>query len=84
MNILNFMSSWWMIWSMKAKLQKMWVSEADMQWVDFTNMASLNQFAERIVPNLLKKNPQMAKMIKDSGWLQWDTKQAVDNVIDWL
>jgi hypothetical protein len=32
--------------------------------VDFTNLESLNKFAERVVPNLLKRNPAVKEQIK--------------------
>lgn len=53
-----------------------------MEWVDFDSMQSLNQFAARIVPNLLRNNPNVAKQIKESWRLEWDIKKQVDNVID--
>lgn len=84
MNILNVMSWLWLTWSIKAKLLKMWIPEKEMEWVDFSNMNSLNSFAERIVPWLLRKNPNVAKQIKESWWLQWETKEKVDSIIEWL
>lgn len=84
MNILNLMTSWWMWWAIKAHLQKIGISAKDMEWVDFTNMDSLNQFAQRIVPWLLKKNPEVAQKIKESWRLQGQTKQDVETVINWL
>ena len=84
MNILNVMSWLWLTWSIKAKLLKMWIPESEMEWVDFSNMNSLNQFAERIVPRLLRSNPSVAQQIKDSWWLQGQAKQDVETVINWL
>ena len=84
MNVLEVMRWLWMIGWMKAKLQKMWISEAEMEWVDFTNLQSLNAFAERIVPKLLRNNPRAKEQIKGCSRLEGQTKQDVDNVIDWL
>lgn len=78
------MSSWGMWGAIKAHLQKIGVSEKDMEGVDFNNMQSLNSFAERIVPKLLKSHPQVAKQIKESGWLDSQKQQEVNNVIDSL
>ena len=55
MNILNVMSWLWLVGSIKAKLLKMWIPKSEIEWVDFNNMNSLNEFAKKIVPNLLKK-----------------------------
>ena len=84
MNILNVMSWLWLVGSIKAKLLKMWIPESEMKWVDFNNMNSLNEFAKKIVPNLLKKNPDFAQQIKESWRLQGQTKKEVDSIIDWL
>jgi hypothetical protein len=84
MNPLNLMRWLWLLSSLKAKLQNIWVSPKDLEWVDFNDMASLNRLAEKIVPWLLKSNPQAAKMIKESGWLDAKTQEQVNNVIDWL
>lgn len=84
MNVLEVMRWLWMIGWMKAKLQKMWISEAEMEWVDFNNLQSLNAFAERIVPKLLKSNPRVKEQIKGCSRLEGQTKQEVNNVIDWL
>lgn len=84
MNILEVMRWLWMIGGMKAKLQKMWISEAEMEGVDFTNIQSLNAFAERIVPKLLRNNPKAKEQIKWCSWLEGQTKQDVGTVIDWL
>ena len=82
MNILEVMRWLWLTWWMKAKLLKMWVSEKDMEWVDFTSLDSLNKFAEKVVPGLLKRNPAMKEQIKWCSWLEWKTKENVTEVID--
>lgn len=84
MNMLEVMRWLWLIGWMKAKLLKMWVPESDMEWVDFTNLQSLNAFAEKVVPKLLKNNPRVKEQIKWCERLEWKTKQEVNNVIDWL
>jgi hypothetical protein len=82
MNILKVMSGLGLTSGIKAKLLKMGVSEQDMAGVDFNNMQSLNEFAERIVPKLIKSHPQMAQQIKESGWLDSQKQQEVNTVID--
>lgn len=68
--------------SIREKLIKAGVNANELQWVDFTDPESLNKLAQKIMPNLLKNNPQIAKQIKESGWLDWKTKEDVAEVID--
>jgi hypothetical protein len=42
----------------------------------------LNKLAQKIVPWLLKNNPQIAQQIKDSGWLDWKAKEDVAEIVD--
>lgn len=82
MNMRWVMSGLWMLAWLREKLLKAGVSAKDLQWVDFTNKESLNQLAQKIVPWLLKSNPQIAQQIKESGWLDWKTKQDVIEIVD--
>lgn len=82
MNVWGFMKSMWMLSSIREKLIKAWVSEKDLQGVRFDDPESLNALAQKIMPWLLKNNPQIAQQIKESGLLEWQTKQEVAQVID--
>lgn len=82
MDILKVMNGLWLTASIKQKLMNMWIPAKDLEWVDFNNMNSINQLAQKIMPNLLRKNPQIAKQIKESNWLDWKTKENVAEVID--
>lgn len=82
MDILKVMNGLWLTASIKQKLMNMWIHAKDLEWVDFNNMNSINQLAQKIMPNLLRKNPQIAKQIKESNWLDWKTKENVAEVID--
>lgn len=82
MDILKVMNGLWLTASIKQKLLNMWIPAKDLEWVDFNNMNSINQLAQKIMPNLLRKNPQIAKQIKESNWLDWKTKENVAEVID--
>ena len=84
MNIWNVMRGMWMLSSIREKLIKAWVNANELQWVDFTDPDSLNKLAQKIMPNLLKNNPQIAKQIKESWWLDEKTKGEVTEVIDAL
>jgi hypothetical protein len=82
MNIIDVMKGLNFTSALKEKLIRMWVPEKEMAWVDFNSMDSLNKFAERIVPMLLKNNPRAKEQIKWSSWLSWQEKQEVCEVID--
>ena len=54
-----------------------------MQGIDFNNMNDLNRLAEKIVPNLLKSNPNIANLIKqNSSMLGAEKSKEVCEVID--
>ena len=84
MDILKIMNGLWLTASMKQKLLNMGIPAKDLEWVDFNNMNSINQLGAKIMPWLLKKNPQLAKQIKECWRLDAQTQQEVNNVIDWL
>lgn len=48
----------------KNQLLKYWVNPSDLQNVDFNDPASLNELAQKIMPGLLKWNPQVVEQIK--------------------
>lgn len=61
MNILQMLMQFWDI---QWKLQQLWISSQDLQWVNFNDPASLEQLAQKIMPWLLKSNPWIANQIK--------------------
>ena len=68
---------------LRQKLLQVGISPNDLQWVDFNNMNDLNKLAEKIVPNMLKSNPNIANMIKQNASMLWTEKQKeVCEVID--
>ena len=69
---------------LKSRLLAMGVEPHKLEGVDFNNMDQLNQLAEQIVPWLIKKNPNIAKLIKQNANLVWDKKDDVVEVIDKL
>jgi hypothetical protein len=70
---------------LKNALLKQWIQPHQLEWVDFNNMEQLNQLAETIVPELIKKNPMMANLIKQNSTMLWAEKQKeVVEVIDKL
>lgn len=79
--LIQMLNSFWWI---KNKLLNLWIKPSDLEWVDFNDPNSLNVLAAKIMPWLLKNNPQAAKQIKESGLISWQTKQEVIEAIDWL
>lgn len=69
---------------LKSRLLAMGVEPHKLEGVDFNNMDQLNQLAEQIVPWLIKKNPNIANLIKQNANLVWDKKDEVVEVIDKL
>ena len=70
---------------LKNALLKQWIQAHQLEWVDFNNMEQLNQLAETIVPELIKKNPMVANLIKQNSTMLWAEKQKeVVEVIDKL
>lgn len=68
---------------LKQKILQLGVSPNDIQWVDFNNINDLNKLAEKIVPNLIKQNPNIANMIKqNSSMLLGEKSKEVCDVID--
>ena len=68
---------------LRQRLLSMGISPNDMQGVDFNNMSDLNKLAERIVPNMLKSNPNIANLIKqNSSMLGSEKSKEVCEVID--
>ena len=83
---MNFLQM--MLWlngeGMKQKLLQMWVSESDLQGVNFNDMNSLNQLAEKIVPTMLRNNPNMKNFVKQNSSFFWNRKDEVVEVVDKL
>lgn len=82
--IWDFFNS--MKWELlKNALLKQWIQPHQLEWVDFNNMDQLNQLAEQLVPELIKKNPAIANIIKqNSSMLGADKQKEVVEVIDKL
>lgn len=67
----------------KDRLLQLWIPPETLQWVDFNNMASLNQLAQKIMPKILANNKQLAAQVKQMASILWEDKQKeISNVID--
>ena len=69
---------------LKSRLIAMWVPAHQLEWTDFNDINQLNKLAEQIVPDLIKKNPNIANLIKQNANLVGDKKNEVVEVIDKL
>ena len=79
---MNFMN-WLKGDFLRQKLIQVGISPNDMQGIDFNNVDDLNRLAEKIVPNLLKSNPNIANLIKqNSSMLGAEKQKEVCDVID--
>ncbi|MBQ9554076.1 hypothetical protein IJU97_03870 [bacterium] len=68
---------------LKQKILQLGISPNDIQGIDFNNMNDLNRLAEKIVPNLIKSNPNIANLIKqNSSSLLGEKSKEVCEVID--
>lgn len=68
---------------LKQRLLAAGISPNDIQWVDFNNMNDLNTLAEKIMPNIIKSNPNIANMIKqNASMLGADKQKEVTEIID--
>lgn len=81
MNFLDFV--WGLKWDfLKKMLLQKWILPRDIEGVDFNNLNDLNALAERIMPDIIKSNPNVANMIKQNANLAGDKQKDVVEVID--
>ena len=60
-----------------------WVQPKDVEWVNFSDVNSINAFAEKVWPQLIKSNPIIAGMIKQNANMLWaDKAKEVTEIID--
>lgn len=74
---------WMMRGMLQSKLQQMGIPT---QWVNFRNFEEVNQFAQQILPQLLKNNPQAKEMIKNNmgDFLSTEQKEEIVKIVDSL
>ena len=81
MSFMDFI--WTLKWDfLRSRLIAMWVPANKLEWTDFNDINQLNQLAEQIMPELIKKNPNIANLIKQNANLVWDKQEEVVKVID--
>ena len=75
-NLLQMLMGMWNFSGIKGKLLQLWVPQEKLQNVDFTNLNSLNQLAQDIMPWLLANNKDMADKIKSAASMLGNDKQS--------
>ena len=82
-NLLQMLMGMWNFSGIKDRLLQLWVPQEKLQNVDFTNLNSLNQLAQEIMPWLLANNKDVANKIKSAASMLWNDKQSeVVEIID--
>lgn len=75
-NLLQMLMGMWNLSGIKDRLLQLWVPQEKLQNVDFTNLNSLNQLAQEIMPWLLANNKDMANKIKSAASMLGNDKQS--------
>lgn len=82
-NLLQMLMWMWNFSGMKEKLMQLWVPQEKLQNVNFSDINSLNQLAQEIMPWLLAQNKDLAGKIKGAAsMLGADEQNEVVKVID--
>lgn len=82
-SLLQMLMGMWNFSGMKDRLLQLWVPQERLQNVDFTDLNSLNQLAQEIMPWLLANNKDVANKIKwAASMLWWDKQNEVVQIID--
>lgn len=82
-NLLQMLMGIWNFSGIKDKLLQLWVPQEKLQNVNFSDMNSLNQLAQDIMPWLLAWNKEMANKIKSAAsMLWWWQQEEVVKIID--
>jgi len=82
MNFFDFIKG--LNWDfLKNIVLRAWVQPKDVEWVNFSDVNSINAFAEKVWPQLIKSNPIIAGMIKQNANMLWaDKAKEVTEIID--
>lgn len=84
-NLLQMLMGMWSFSGMKEKLVQLWVPQERLQNVNFSDLWSLNQLAQEIMPWLLANNKELAGKIKGAAsMLGADKQKEVSDIIDVL
>ena len=81
MDIRSFMNG--LKWDfLKNRLLSMWIESYKLEWVDFNDIEQLNKLAEKIMPEIIKSNPNVRNLLRQNSNLAGDKQKEVVDVID--
>lgn len=69
---------------LKSRLIAMGIEPYKLEGVDFNNMEQLNQLAEKIMPEIIKNNPNVRNLLRQNSNLAGDKQKEVVDIIDKL
>lgn len=81
MNIFDFMNGLKGDF-LRSKLIQMWIEPYKLEGVDFNSMEQLNQLAEKIMPEIIRNNPNIRNLLRQNSNLVGDKQKDVVEVID--
>ena len=67
---------------LKNRLLSMWIEPYKLEWVDFNDIGQLNQLAEKIMPDIIKNNPNIRNLLRQNSNLAGDKHKDVVDIID--
>jgi len=67
---------------LKSRLLAMGIEPYKLEGVDFNNIEQLNQLAEKIMPEIIKNNPNIRNLIRQNSSIVGDKQKDVVEVID--
>lgn len=81
MNIFDFMNGLKGDF-LRQKLISAWIEPHKLEGVDFNDMEQLNQLAEKIMPDIIRNNPNLKNLLRQNSNLVGDKQKEVVEVID--
>jgi hypothetical protein len=69
---------------LKSRLIAMGIEPYKLEGVDFNNMEQLNQLAETIMPEIIKRNPNIKNLLRQNSNLAGEKQKEVVDIIDKL
>ena len=84
-NLLWMLMGMWNFSGIKDKLLQLWIPSETLNGVNFNNIQSLNELAQKVMPWLLANNKELANKIKGMSYMLWvDKQREIWEVIDKL
>lgn len=82
-NLFSLLMGMWNFSGIKDKLLQLWVPPETLDGVNFNNVWSLNDLAQKIMPWILANNKELSNRIKWMASMLWvDMQKNVTEVLD--